>query len=82
MSEKRIQKTQHLAGFLLAECIKHQAHPIRDSGLFKDAKNVVLYRVFAQMQFSGYLPISKAVGHEASHLLLAMRQHGPPISVK
>jgi hypothetical protein len=38
-----------LGGFLLAECIKHQAHPIRHAGLFKNAKNVVLYSVFAEM---------------------------------
>jgi hypothetical protein len=91
MSEKRIQKTQtassplgrlHLADFLLAECIKHQAHPVRDSGLFKDAKNVVLYRVFAQMQSSRYLSISKALSHKASHFLLAMRQRRLSIPVK
>ena len=72
----------HLGGFLLAECIKHQAHPIRDTCLFKDAKNVILYRVFAQMQFSRYLPISKAFSHKASHFLLAMRQRGLSIPVK
>jgi hypothetical protein len=71
-----------LVGFLLAECIKHQAHPIRDPGLFKDAKNVVLYRVFAQMQFTPYLPISKAFRHKTSHFLLAMRQRGLWIPVK
>jgi len=72
----------HLDGFLPAERIKHQAHPIRDTRLFKDAKDVVLYRMFAQMQFSRYLPISEAFSHKASHFLLAMRQRGLPIPVK
>jgi hypothetical protein len=55
----------------MVDGIEHQFDPGRDAQLVKDAEQVLLNGVLAEVKFAGGVAVAETIGDEGDNLLLA-----------